>query len=181
MLPSEPTLMKVKRILALGVAAGAIAAWWASASTTSRPPRTDNFVRKTTPVELRGEELAAEIARLRERLHPNVAPQAPRRNLFEFSARTAPGPTAARAPSAAPVEIAAPVITAPPLKLVGIAEDAGPDGPLRTAIISSSSGQLFFAKPGDRVADRYQIAKISSEAAEVTDLSNDSTFTLILK
>src|SRR5262245_33355381 len=120
--------MKVKRILALGVAAGAIAAWWASASTTSQPPRTDNFVRKTTPVELRGEELAAEIARLRERLHPNVAPQAPRRNLFEFSARTAPGRTAASAPAAAPVEIAAPVITAPPLKLVGIAEDAGPDG-----------------------------------------------------
>jgi hypothetical protein len=131
---------------------------------------------------MRGAELAAEIARLRERLHPTVAPQTPSRNLFEFAARrSAPGPEVPAAPAAAAVETPTPVITPPPLKLVGIAEDEGPDGAVRTAIISSSSGELFFAKPGDRLADRYQIAKISSEAAEVTDLANDSTFTLILK
>ena len=172
--------MKVKRILALGVALGAVAAWWAAASTATPPRSSDNLVRKATPVEMRGAELAAEIARLRERLHPTVAPQAPGRNLFEFAARrSAPGVPAT--PVAAAVEAPTPVITPPPLKLVGIAEDEGPEGAVRTAIISSSSGELFFAKPGDRLADRYQIAKISSEAAEVTDLANDSTFTLILK
>ena len=36
----------------------------------------------------------------------------------------------------------------PPLKLVGIAEDAGADGPVRTAIISGD-GQLFLVKEGD--------------------------------
>jgi hypothetical protein len=174
--------MRVKRILALGVAVGAVAAWWAAASTTTPPPSTNNLVRKTTPVEIRGAELAAEIARLRERLHPTVAPQAPSRNLFEFAARkSAPGPGVPTAPVAAAVETPTHVITPPPLKLVGIAEDEGPEGAIRTAIISSSSGELFFAKPGDRLADRYQVAKISSEAAEVTDLANDSTFTLILK
>ena len=174
--------MKVKRILALGAAVGAVAAWWAAASTATPPRSSDNLVRKTTPVEMRGAELAAEIARLRERLHPTVAPQTPSRNLFEFAARrSAPGPEVPAAPVAAAVEAPTPVITPPPLKLVGIAEDEGPEGAVRTAIISSSSGELFFAKPGDRLADRYQIAKISSEAAEVTDLANDSTFTLILK
>jgi hypothetical protein len=173
--------MKAKRILALGVAVGAVAAWWAAASTTTPPPSADNFVRKTTPVELRGAELAAEIARLRERLRPTVVPQAPGRNLFEFSARRpAPGLRAA-APVAAAVEVPTSVITPPPLKLVGIAEDDGPEGAIRTAIISGSSGELFFAKPGDRLADRYQIGKISSEAAEVTDLADDSNFTLVLK
>jgi hypothetical protein len=172
---------KVKRILALGAAVGAVAAWWAAASTATPPRSSDNLVRKTTPVEMRGAELAAEIARLRERLHPTVAPQTPSRNLFEFAARqSAPGPAAA-APAAAAVEVPTSVITPPPLKLVGIAEDEGPEGAIRTAIVSSSSGELFFAKPGDRLADRYLIAKISSEAAEVTDLANDSTFTLILK
>src|SRR5262245_3159255 len=167
--------MKVKRILALGVAAGAIAAWWASASTPVRPLSTDNFVRKTTAVEMRGEELAAEIARLRERLHPTIVPQAPSRNLFEFSKRTPAARHGANAPVATFAETPTPVITPPPLKLVGIAEDPGPDGAIRTAIISSSSGQLFFGKLNDRLADRYQIAKISSDAAEVTDLSDNST------
>jgi hypothetical protein len=174
--------MNVKRILALGLACGAVAAWWAAASTTTRPTSTDNLVRKTTPVEIRGAELAAEIARLRERLHPTIVPQMPSRNLFEFSARrSAPRPAALTAPDAAAVEPPTPVLAPPLLKLVGIAEDDGPEGAVRTAIISSSSGELFFAKPGDQLGDRYQIAKISSEAAEVTDLADDSTFTLVLK
>ena len=185
MLRSAVTPMKLKRVLTLGVVGAALAAWLAAASTTGNRPITGNSVRHTTPVEMRGAELSAEIARLRERLHPTAAPQAPVRNLFEFS-RTAPGRRAAAAPrpavtdEPAPPPAARPVPLAASFRLVGIAEDAGPDGPIRTAIISGS-GQLFFAKAGDRVAERYEVARISGDAAELVDLNDHSALTLALK
>jgi hypothetical protein len=171
--------MNVRRIVVLGIAAGALAAWWASASTATRAPIA-NPMRRATPVETRGDELAAEIARLRSRLRPTTPPQASSRNLFEFS-RSAPRAGAA-APTAIDVTETPPPV-APPLslRLVGIAEDTGPDGTLRTAILSSSAGQLIFAKPGERVIDRYEVARISGEAAELTDLQDHSTLTLVLK
>src|SRR5262245_20643867 len=136
--------MHVRRIVALGVAGGAVAAWFAAASTTARRPSTDTFVRRTTPVEMRGAELAAEIARLRERLRPTIAPQTPSRNLFEFYTRVPPRPSTVAVPVDAAADSAPPVIAPPPLKLVGIAEDEGPEGAVRTAIISALSGELFF-------------------------------------
>jgi hypothetical protein len=173
--------MNVQRIAIIVVAGGALAAWLAAASTAGRRPHVAVVARTTTPVEMRGAELAAEIARLRDRLRPSATPQTPARNLFEFSRTTTP-PRAAGVGVAAPaaVEVPAPVIATPPLKLVGIAEDVGPDGAVRTAIISSL-GQLFFAKPGEQVTERYQVVKISSEAAELTDLHDHSTVTLALK
>lgn len=175
--------MNAKRIVALGLGGGAIAAWLAAASTPVRPPNADSIVRTSTAVEMRGAELSAEIARLRDRLHPTVAPQAPSRNLFKFSSRSPRARDVAPvAPPPAAAPIAAPMVMRPSLKLVGIAEDAGPDGAaLRTAIISSPSGQLYFAKPGDRMIDRFQIVRISGEAAEITDLDDNSTFTLVLR
>ena len=173
--------MNVKRIAAIGAVGGALAVWLAAASTMLTQPVVDTSERKTTAVELRGAALAAEITRLRERLRPTAVPQLPSRNLFEFS-RTAPARAAsppprdlqeAEAPRPAP---AAP----PPLRLVGMAEDAGPEGPVRTAIISGF-GQLFIVREGERVTARYQVAKISGEAAEIRDLGDNSTITLVLK
>jgi hypothetical protein len=171
--------MNVKRIAALGVVGAAMIAWFAAASTTRRPA-IDPVTRKTTVVELRGAELAAEIARLHERLRPGTAPQTPGRNLFEFS-RRAPA-RVAPPPSPLPV-VSDPIPTPlppPAVKLIGIAEDPGADGPLRTAIISGF-GQLFMVKIGERVTERYQVANISSDAAQLTDLGDQSTLTLVLK
>jgi hypothetical protein len=172
--------MNVKRIAALGAVGGALAVWLAAASTMLTQPVVETSVRKTTAVELRGAALEAEITRLRERLRPTSAPQLPSRNLFEFS-RTTP----ARAASPVPRDLAeaqAPrtASAAPPLKLVGMAEDPGPEGPVRTAIISGY-GQLFLVKEGERITSRYQVAKISGEAAEIRDLDDNSTLTLVLK
>lgn len=175
--------MQLKRTITLGVVGAALAAWFAAASTTGRRPVQHNPVLTPTPVEMRGAELAAEIARLRERLRPTASPQAPVRNLFEFS-RTAPlGARAAADPRSAVSHEPVPPPAAPappPLRLVGIAEDAGPDGPVRTAIISGF-GRLFFGKPGERVTDRYEIARISGEAAELRDLADNTSITLVLK
>ena len=180
-LRSALTPMKLKRTLALGVVGAALVAWFAAASTTGNRPVTHQSVPQTTRVEMRGAELAAEIARLRERLHPTAAPQAPVRNLFEFS-RTAAfrRPAADSRPAVTDEPVPPPAPAPPTLRLVGIAEDAGPDGPVRTAIISGF-GRLFFAKPGERVTDRYEVARISGEAAELKDLGDNSSITLVLK
>jgi len=66
------------------------------------------------------------------------------------------------------------------LRLSGIAEDRTPGGVVRTAIISGR-GQLFLAKQGDAVTDRYQVARISSEVVELTDLTDGSLVRLALK
>jgi len=176
------TRMSVKRIAALFLAGGALAAWLASASTAGRPQTFDAAPRTSTPLDIHGAQLAAEIARLRDRLHPTTAPQAPGRNLFQFS-RSRSGASAAAIVTAAPAEAAtpAPVVVPPPsLKLVGIAEDAGPDGAVRTAIISAF-GQLFLAKLGEPVTDRYQVVRISGDAAELIDRDDNSTLTIVLK
>ena len=69
---------------------------------------------------------------------------------------------------------------APPLKLVGIAEDPGPDGPIRTAIISGL-GQLFFVKEGDSIAGRFRVQHLSGEVAELSDLADSTIHRLALK
>ena len=182
MLGSHRTSMSIKRIAALFVAGGALAAWLASASTAGRPPTIDTVRRTATPIEVKGAQLAAEIARLRDRLHPTTPPQAPARNLFQFSrsgSRRA-APAAAAAEAAEETLVPAPVEPPAPLQLVGIAEDTGPGGAVRTAIISAF-GQVFLAKPGDRVTDRYQVVKVSGEAAELIDLGDNSTLAIVLK
>jgi len=172
--------MKVKRIAALGAVGAATIAWFAAASTTGNRPIVDPVMRKTTAVEVSGAELAAEIARLHERLRPSAMPQAPGRNLFEFSRRAAARNAAA---AAAPAIVADPLPIAPPppaMKLVGIAEDPGADGPVRTAIISGF-GQVFLVKIGEPVTSRYQVSKISADAVQLVDSNDNSTINLILR
>ena len=181
MLRSAVLAMNLNRVFTFAVVGAALAAWFAAASTAGRRPIVVNPVQRTTPVEVRGAELAAEISRLRERLHPTTQPQAPTRNLFEFSR-----PAAVRHPEI----VTRPEVTeetpssrhsAPPsLRLVGIAEDEGTDGLVRTAIISSM-GQLFFAKIGEEVTTRYRVEKISGDAAVLIDVGDSSSLTLVLK
>ncbi len=86
----------------------------------------------------------------------------------------ASGPALTQAP-------AAPVAAPPPaLKLAGIAEDAGPGGPIRTAIISGL-GQLFLVKEGERVAGRYRVTKIAADLVELADTGDGTVLRLPLK
>src|SRR5262245_25657915 len=172
--------MNLKRTATIGVVGGALAAWLASAATSNRPlPRP--VVIPTPPIDLRGAELADEIARLRERLRPTTTPNQPGRNLFTFRAARAAAPAIA-APTSAAAITESPVArpAQPTLKLAGIAEDPGPEGPIRTAIISGD-GQLFMVKEGDAVTQRYRVARISTEVVELTDLTDNSVRRLALR
>jgi len=138
---------------------------------------------RASAAELKGAALATEIARLHERLRPDVTPGRPGRNLFAF--RGAPAPSLAvhavpATPSAAALTETPSAAPMPALTLSGIAEDAAAGGTTRTAIISTT-GQLFLAHEGDPVTTRYRVARISPNVVELTDLHDNSVRRLALK
>jgi hypothetical protein len=171
--------MNLKRGLTLGAACGAVAVWLAAAATSAPRPPVRTPAHTATPVEVRGAELAAEIARLRERLRPTAAPLQTR-DLFRYGGRRTTAPVfGAPAPPSA-LDSTAPGVAPPAFALVGLAEDAGPDGPIRTAIISGA-GDLFLVKEGEAVTTRYRVVKISSDVVELGDVTDGTTLRLALK
>ena len=172
--------MNLKRTATIVVGGAAVGAWFAGAA-TSNPDRSAMSIPPIPAIDVRGEELATEIARLQERLRPTSQPRQPGRNLFAFRARAAqqPAPIVAAAPQA--MAPAMPLTPPPlPLKLAGIAEDEGPEGPLRTAIISGE-GQLYLVKEGDEVTPRYRVGKISADVVELVDVGDNSVRRLALR
>jgi hypothetical protein len=167
--------MNVKRIAMLSAAGALLAAMIASATTSGvRRPAPIVIPPNTTAMELRGAELAAEVARLRARLRPPDQPQEPARNLFQFGAR------AARTVPAAPVvPVEPPAAHAPPppppFTLIGFASE----GAVRTAIISGS-GDLFLAREGDSITSQYRVIRIDADGVELGALDG-RTVTLTLQ
>src|SRR6185295_401675 len=131
--------MNLKRTTTIVLAGAAIGAWLAGAATSNHTIPAAPIDRPAA-IEIRGAELAREVARLHERLRPTSSPRQPARNLFTFraGAQRVPQPTSASAAVPPPVIAeAAPLAPAlPPLKLAGIAEDIEAERPTRTAIIS---------------------------------------------
>lgn len=172
--------MNVKRTLVFVGSGAALIAWFAGAATSNREYAAAPVL-APPHVDLQGADLAKEIARLHERLRPETSPSKPGRNLFTFHSVIQHRPAVVEAPKAAISELAAPAAAPQPLlKLAGIAEDAGPNGPVRTAIISTES-QLFLVKEGEPVTSRYRVAKIAPDVVELTDSLDGSTRRLPLK
>ena len=183
MLRSNSHLMSIKRTAKFVVVSAAAAAWLAAAATSGGRRDSEPIVTRTPPIDIRGAALAGEISRLHERLQPVATPREPGRNLFSFgrskSRQAGPARPIRLAEDAGP--ISTPTSPAPPpLKLSGIGEDAGPDGVVRTAIISGLD-QLFLAKEGESVTLRYRVLRISSDVVELTDLVDGSVLRLALK
>jgi hypothetical protein len=174
--------MNLKRTATIAVVGGALAAWLAGAATSNRsiaPP----IIVPAAPIEARGAELANEIAKLHERLRPTATPRQPGRNLFAYHAAAprAAAPAVPVAPKPALSE-ALPALTPPQpsLKLAGIGEDAGSDGPMRVAFITGD-GQLFMVKEGENVTSRYRVTRISADVVELLDLSDNTIRRLALR
>ena len=171
--------MNLKRAATIVVVGGALAAWLAAAATSGNREVAPPLVVETPAVDVHGAELAAEVARLHERLRPDAAPQHTR-NLFTFAIQKPRLAAVVAPPAPALTEAPRPPIAPPPLKLVGVAEDAGPNGPERTAIISGV-GQLFLVKEGESVTSRYRVAKVSADVVELADADDGTTLRLALK
>ena len=174
--------MNVKRTATIGVVGGALAVWLAAAATSVDRQGPEPLPAPARAADRSAAALESEISRLHDRLRPTATPREPGRNLFAFAAPPKPPPPAP------PAETAPPVLSEPEplrpaplaLKLSGIAEDATPDGYVRTSILSGL-GNLFLVKEGEKVAERYLVAKISADVVELTDLGDGSTLRLALK
>lgn len=179
-LPSREFTMHVKRTATIVVVGGALAAWLAGAATSSRAVP-DPIVPRPAVIDARGADLAGEIARLHERLRPSTTPRAPARNVFRYQSAAVAAPQSLVAARPAIIEApAAPKPALAPLRLSGIAEDEGAEGPVRVAIISGE-GQLYMAKVGELVTARYRVTQITADVVELLDLQDNTTRRLALK
>src|SRR4051794_17465378 len=174
--------MNLKRTTTIAVVGAVLIAWLAGAMTSNHtiPSVT---IAPPSPIEKRGAELASEIERLHERLAPGATPRSPSRNLFAFQAAARPAPALpppVAAPRPALSELAPAPMAQPSLKLSGVAEDDGAEGPVRIAFISGE-GQLFMVKEGENVTPRYRVAKISADVVELTDVIDNSVRRLALR
>ena len=172
--------MNVKRTATIVVAGGAFGAWLYAAATSGNRDRVESLVMKPPAIDSRGAALAVEIARLHERLRPTATPRQPGRDLFSFVSPAPPRPAPVQMPTAPPVNAPIARPAPPALKLSGIAEDATPAGLVRTAILSGF-GQLFVAKEGDSIAERYRVVHISSDVVELTDVVEGGVLRLALR
>ena len=134
----------------------------------------------TSPAASAVAPAAASIAGMR--LHDWSAPAPiagrPERDIFAFK-RRASKPSAPPAPPAGLFADA----TQPPLalfKLIGFADETGPDGQVRTAIISGQ-GHLYLVKEGETVAWIYRVGTISADAVELIDTTGGAALRLALK
>jgi len=158
-------------------------AWLASATSVSHYPQPLRIPKSSAD----GQELGAIAAdvqsqalRLKQRLAAAPAPQAPLRNPFEFGARierrralAPPGPPAEPAP--------APVDMAPPLALIGVAEQNTPKGLVRTAMIGQLDGQFVMVTEGEEVAGRYKVIAVGPDTVELKDAVDGSIRRLVMK
>jgi hypothetical protein len=69
----------------------------------------------------------------------------------------------------------------PAIELVGVAEDRTKDGIVRTAIVSSLSGDLYLVKEGETIVDRYKVKAVGPDAVDLSDLLSGGTRRLTLR
>jgi hypothetical protein len=65
--------------------------------------------------------------------------------------------------------------------LIGIAEDQGPKGFVRTAIITDDADAVFVLTVGETLLDRYKVEAIGADVVELKDLGSDATRRLALR
>ena len=160
-----------------------LAAWLASAASTSlrRDPAPPPDAGPAVPLtEAIAADIHAQAKRLRQRLATAPLPQEPARNPFAFRVRDLPpAPMVAR-----PVQAFAAVPVAPPepfLSLIGVAEDQGANGPVRTAMIADDRDELFMVTVGESLMGRYRVDAIGADAIELADLSTGTVRRLALR
>lgn len=176
--------MTVRRAVVYGGTCCLLAAWLASAASTTRhSPVSDQEpnVTGTSATETLASEVQAHAARLRERLASAPRPQLPHRNPFVFESR----PDVPQRPPAIrtdPAIVPEPLPPAePPLSLIGIAEDQGPKGLVRTAIITGDADAVFVLALGETLLDRYRVEAIGADAVELRDIATNAVRRLALR
>lgn len=180
--------MSAPRLAAWIIGAAVCGAWLASAAGVTRqsritppaPPAAD-----AVQLDALAADVQAQASRLRERLAQAPAPNTTPRNPFRF----APAPSQRQArpatldpglPERPAVETLLPPAE-PVLDLVGVAESSTADGLVRTAMMTSESGDLIMAVSGQRILGRYDIIAIHADAVELEDVQTGAIRRLVLR
>jgi hypothetical protein len=174
--------MNLKRASLVAAGGGALAVWLAAAATPGSGGAPAISPSKPTALDAQGAELSGEVQRLRERLRPDAEPRAPGRNLFRYAASRSRSATSLAPVTEPDASSVTPVRELPkiPLDFIGVAETAGDQGIVRTAIMTAG-GQLVHAKEGESVASRYRVTRITSELVELVDTADGATTRLVLR
>lgn len=144
-------------------------------------PRVPRAASAPTPDAL-ALDVRAQTARLRRLMAQAPAPESTPRNPFAFGAPLHARAAAAPAVRAAAEEPAAPLPPPlPALILMGVAEDAAPTGPRRTAIIGGDGDTIYMVVEGDAVGERYRVRKIGADAVELEDVVSKAYRRLALR
>ena len=126
-------------------------------------------------------DVEREAERLRLRVADAPAPRRAGRNPFQFVERRAPEPARPFRPvPAAGRSDAAPMEPPLPLKLIGIAERASPDGAIRSAVLSGPS-DVFIVGVDDQLLGRFTVVAIAAEAIELADAATGQPLRLALR
>jgi hypothetical protein len=168
--------MTLRKAAVYGSGAALLVAYLASAN---MPAQDSDAARERTiqPVATAGtESLAVEVSAQAARLHARMAqapiPESNQRNPFAFG----PAPRSARSAERMVTATVTPdpgvVFTPSPpvLTLMGIAEEASPTGPRRTAVVGGEGDTIYMVVEGQTIGDRYKVNKIGADAVELEDL-----------
>lgn len=134
----------------------------------------------TAATETLAAEVQAHAARLRERLASAPRPQLPHRNPFVFESRAAASPkrVVVQPDPAMPEPLPPPE---PALSLIGIAEDQGEKGVVRTAVFTDAADAVFVVTVGETLLDRYKVEAIGADAVELRDIGTNAIRRLALR
>jgi hypothetical protein len=70
----------------------------------------------------------------------------------------------------------------PAIELIGVTTNQSSSGPVRTAVISALSGELFLVKEGETIVTRYRVGPVTADAVDLFDLAvPGTTRRLVLK
>jgi hypothetical protein len=152
-----------------------LVAWFAVAASTPEQELRPVGDRTPSTATSGPGSLAAEVeqqaVRLRERLAQAPAPDTQPRNPFSFAPTRAPRHTPSTSTGPVALETTRDVapVAAPPLVLMGIAEEPSFEGPHRTAVIGGAGDELYMVMEGQMFADRYKVKAIGVDAIELED------------
>jgi len=180
--------MNRTRVAVLSVAAIAVTACALAIAigVAPAPSRTQKSARRVVPTAV--DPVVAVLSENQARLdagrgapRPGLTPA--RRNPFHFVERTAaPGarPTGRRGPAFSTAGAEEVTSAAPPVRLIGIAEDRSTGALVRTAIVSTADG-LFLVKEGERFAHRFEVRQITASGVQLRDVVAAADVTLAFR
>jgi hypothetical protein len=169
----------------LAVLAGIVAlgGWLASGAVVRRGPSDAPAPQQENnpppPIAVEAASIRAGVKRLQDRSAEPPSLPAAARNPFRFHERQ-PAPEPVPSQAAPRPALSTARASTPDFRLVGVAEDPGPDGPQRTAVVSGPD-QLFFLKLGDVFAGHLKVVGLGADAIEIEDGTTGTTFKLTMR